>query len=44
MCRAGLIFCLVSVLWTAPFVRAADDPKAPVPTAWGKPVKGNGTS
>jgi hypothetical protein len=40
MCRAGLIFCLVLVLWTAPFVRAADDPKAPIPTAWGKPVNG----
>src|SRR6201999_2253121 len=35
-----LFFCLVSVLWTTPAVRASDDPKAPIPTAWGKPVKG----
>lgn len=40
MRHAGLLICLVSVLGAAPVVRAADDPKAPIPTAWGKPVKG----
>ena len=40
MCRAGLLLCLVWVLFSAPFGRAAGDPKAPIPTAWGKPVKG----
>jgi hypothetical protein len=40
MCREHLICCLVLLLGSAPFVPAANDPKAPVPTAWGKPVKG----
>jgi hypothetical protein len=40
MCRTGVIFCLVLVLGTIPVVQATDDPKAPIPTAWGKPVNG----
>jgi hypothetical protein len=40
MCRERLICCLALVLWAAPAARAADDQQAPIPTAWGKPVKG----
>jgi hypothetical protein len=40
MYRVCFIFCLVLVLRPIPFVRAADDPKTPIPTAWGKPVNG----
>jgi hypothetical protein len=40
MCRERLICCLALVLWGAPAAPAADDPQTPIPTAWGKPVKG----
>ena len=40
MCVVRLTCCLVSVLCVSPFVSAADDPLARIPTAWGKPVKG----